>query len=139
MAHCPPSRSLQPLPMPHCGVTATEQAVGRPGCHSQGPVSSQVIIVIYLSAVGALLLYMAFLMLVDPLIRKPDAYTEQLHSEEENEVRDAAGSARPVPHALGGRGPPLPRAPRPPLLLSVPHVAQTPAFPPQGLPRAPPG
>lgn len=36
--------------------------------------------------VGALLLYMAFLMLVDPLIRKPDAYTEQLHNEEENEV-----------------------------------------------------
>lgn len=36
--------------------------------------------------VGALLLYMAFLMLVDPLIRKPDAYTERLHNEEENEV-----------------------------------------------------
>lgn len=47
----------------------------------------KVIIVIYLSVVGALLLYMAFLMLVDPLIRKPDAYTEQLHNEEENEVR----------------------------------------------------
>ncbi|GAB1285478.1 Proton-transporting V-type ATPase complex assembly regulator TMEM9 [Apodemus speciosus] len=45
----------------------------------------KVIIVIYLSVVGALLLYMAFLMLVDPLIRKPDAYTEQLHNEEENE------------------------------------------------------
>lgn len=46
----------------------------------------QVIVVIYLSVVGALLLYMAFLMLVDPLIRKPDAYTEQLRDEEENEV-----------------------------------------------------
>ncbi|EAW91340.1 transmembrane protein 9, isoform CRA_c [Homo sapiens] len=46
----------------------------------------KVIIVIYLSVVGALLLYMAFLMLVDPLIRKPDAYTEQLHNEEENEI-----------------------------------------------------
>ncbi|XP_040318269.1 proton-transporting V-type ATPase complex assembly regulator TMEM9 isoform X3 [Herpailurus yagouaroundi] len=45
----------------------------------------KVTIVIYLSVVGALLLYMAFLMLVDPLIRKPDAYTEQLHNEEENE------------------------------------------------------
>lgn len=42
--------------------------------------------------VGALLLYMAFLMLVDPLIRKPDAYTEQLHNEEENEVTMALGS-----------------------------------------------
>ncbi|KAH0520115.1 Transmembrane protein 9 [Microtus ochrogaster] len=52
----------------------------------------KVIIVIYLSVVGALLLYMAFLMLVDPLIRKPDAYTEQLHNEEENEVTMALGS-----------------------------------------------
>lgn len=52
----------------------------------------QVIIVIYLSVVGALLLYMAFLMLVDPLIRKPDAYTEQLHNEEENEVTGPSSS-----------------------------------------------
>jgi hypothetical protein len=28
---------------------------------------------------------MAFLMLVDPLNQKPDAYTKQLHSEKENE------------------------------------------------------
>lgn len=48
--------------------------------------------------VGALLLYMAFLMLVDPLIRKPDAYTEQLHNEEENEVTGFLGAgALPVP------------------------------------------
>ncbi|KAF7487100.1 Hypothetical predicted protein [Marmota monax] len=54
----------------------------------------KVIIVIYLSVVGALLLYMAFLMLVDPLIRKPDAYTEQLHNEEENEdARSLAAAA----------------------------------------------
>uniref|UniRef100_A0A8C5XZD7 Transmembrane protein 9 n=2 Tax=Microcebus murinus TaxID=30608 RepID=A0A8C5XZD7_MICMU len=59
----------------------------------------KVIIVIYLSVVGALLLYMAFLMLVDPLIRKPDAYTEQLHNEEENEdARSVAAAAA----ALGG-------------------------------------
>ncbi|KFU83827.1 Transmembrane protein 9, partial [Chaetura pelagica] len=45
----------------------------------------KVIIIIYLSVVGALLLYMAFLVLVDPLIRKPDAYTQPLHNEEENE------------------------------------------------------
>lgn len=49
-------------------------------------VSSQFIIILYLSLIGALLLYMAFLMLVDPLIRKPDAYTQPLHNEEENEV-----------------------------------------------------
>ncbi|PNJ50041.1 TMEM9 isoform 10, partial [Pongo abelii] len=54
----------------------------------------KIIIVIYLSVVGALLLYMAFLMLVDPLIRKPDAYTEQLHNEEENEdARSMAAAA----------------------------------------------
>ncbi|XP_045392145.1 proton-transporting V-type ATPase complex assembly regulator TMEM9 isoform X6 [Lemur catta] len=59
----------------------------------------EVIIVIYLSVVGALLLYMAFLMLVDPLIRKPDAYTEQLHNEEENEdARSVAAAAA----SLGG-------------------------------------
>ncbi|XP_006757540.1 PREDICTED: transmembrane protein 9, partial [Myotis davidii] len=37
----------------------------------------KVIIVIYLSVVGALLLYMAFLMLVDPLIRKPNRHWRQ--------------------------------------------------------------
>lgn len=47
----------------------------------------QVIIIIYLSVVGALLLYMAFLVLVDPLIRKPDPYTQPLHNEEDTEVR----------------------------------------------------
>ncbi|KFP05161.1 Transmembrane protein 9, partial [Calypte anna] len=47
----------------------------------------KVIIIIYLAVVGALLLYMAFLVLVDPLLRKPDAYTQPLHNEEENEVR----------------------------------------------------
>ncbi|KAL6040736.1 hypothetical protein STEG23_017501 [Scotinomys teguina] len=57
----------------------------------------KVIIVIYLSVVGALLLYMAFLMLVDPLIRKPDAYTEQLHNEEENEdARSVAAGAASI-------------------------------------------
>ncbi|XP_037584090.1 proton-transporting V-type ATPase complex assembly regulator TMEM9 isoform X2 [Cebus imitator] len=59
----------------------------------------KVIIVIYLSVVGALLLYMAFLMLVDPLIRKPDAYTEQLHNEEENEDARSVAAATA---SLGG-------------------------------------
>nr|XP_058915453.1 proton-transporting V-type ATPase complex assembly regulator TMEM9 isoform X2 [Kogia breviceps] len=61
----------------------------------------KVIIVVYLSVVGALLLYMAFLMLVDPLIRKPDAYTKRLHNEEENEqdARAVAAATFPGPRA----------------------------------------
>ncbi|NXW51190.1 TMEM9 protein, partial [Nyctiprogne leucopyga] len=56
----------------------------------------KVIIIIYLSVVGALLLYMAFLVLVDPLIRKPDAYTQPLHNEEENEdARSLAAAPTP--------------------------------------------
>lgn len=47
---------------------------------------SQVTIIIYLSVVGALLLYMLFLLLVDPLIRKQDPYTQPLHNEEDSEV-----------------------------------------------------
>ncbi|XP_037741060.2 proton-transporting V-type ATPase complex assembly regulator TMEM9 isoform X2 [Chelonia mydas] len=57
----------------------------------------KIIIIIYLSVVGALLLYMAFLMLVDPLIRKPDAYTQPLHNEEENEeARSLAAAPAPA-------------------------------------------
>ncbi|KAI4536595.1 hypothetical protein MG293_012798 [Ovis ammon polii] len=55
----------------------------------------KVIIVIYLSVVGALLLYMGFLMLVDPLIRKPDAYTERLRNEESEDARSAAATFGP--------------------------------------------
>ncbi|NWS56991.1 TMEM9 protein, partial [Chunga burmeisteri] len=56
----------------------------------------KVIIIIYLSVVGALLLYMAFLVLVDPLIRKPEAYTQPLHNEEENEdARSLAAAPTP--------------------------------------------
>uniref|UniRef100_A0A3Q3ESK8 Transmembrane protein 9 n=1 Tax=Labrus bergylta TaxID=56723 RepID=A0A3Q3ESK8_9LABR len=43
----------------------------------------KVTIIIYLSVVGALLLYMLFLLLVDPLIRKHDPYTQPLHNEED--------------------------------------------------------
>ncbi|CAJ1085230.1 transmembrane protein 9 [Xyrichtys novacula] len=46
----------------------------------------KVTIIIYLSVVGALLLYMLFLLLVDPLIRKHDPYTQPLHNEEDAEV-----------------------------------------------------
>nr|BAE01749.1 unnamed protein product [Macaca fascicularis] len=53
---------------------------------------------------------MAFLMLVDPLIRKPDAYTEQLHNEEENEDARSMAAACCIPrgtpskHRPGARG-----------------------------------
>uniref|UniRef100_A0A3Q4AV93 Uncharacterized protein n=1 Tax=Mola mola TaxID=94237 RepID=A0A3Q4AV93_MOLML len=45
----------------------------------------KVTIIIYLSVVGALLLYMLFLLLVDPLIRKHDPYAQPLHNEEDSE------------------------------------------------------
>ncbi|KAM3618555.1 uncharacterized protein V6R79_021805 [Siganus canaliculatus] len=45
----------------------------------------KVTIIIYLSVVGALLLYMLFLLLVDPHIRKHDPYTQPLHNEEDSE------------------------------------------------------
>lgn len=47
---------------------------------------SQVTILIYLSVVGSLLLYMLFLLLVDPLIRKHDPYIQPLHNEEDSDV-----------------------------------------------------
>lgn len=103
---------------------------------------TQIIIVIYLSVVGALLLYVAFLMLVDPLIRKPDAYTERLHNEEENEV-PAPGATPPVPlpmHGiLGHRAGPTSPSPllQVALLFGVQHV--TPVFPQRELPCALPG
>lgn len=46
----------------------------------------QVTVIIFLSVVGALLLYMLFLLLVDPLIRKPDPLAQTLHNEEDSEV-----------------------------------------------------
>lgn len=46
----------------------------------------QVTIIIFLSVVGALLFYMLFLLLVDPLIRKPDPLAQTLHNEEDPEV-----------------------------------------------------
>uniref|UniRef100_A0A3Q2ZRB1 Transmembrane protein 9 n=1 Tax=Kryptolebias marmoratus TaxID=37003 RepID=A0A3Q2ZRB1_KRYMA len=52
----------------------------------------KVTIIIYLSVVGALLLYMLFLLLVDPLIRKHDPYTQPLHNEEDSESAAARGN-----------------------------------------------
>ncbi|KAJ8017064.1 hypothetical protein DPEC_G00013900 [Dallia pectoralis] len=45
----------------------------------------QVTIIIYLLVVGSLLLYMLFLLLVDPLIRKHHTYIQPLHNEEDSE------------------------------------------------------
>ncbi|CAB1330152.1 unnamed protein product, partial [Coregonus sp. 'balchen'] len=75
-----------------------------------------VTIIIYLSVVGSLLLYMLFLLLVEPLIRKHDPYIQPLHNEEDSEVyeqiyttqRKNTGDMRPQPlyaaAAQGGRG-----------------------------------
>ncbi|NWH40122.1 TMEM9 protein, partial [Chloropsis hardwickii] len=60
----------------------------------------KVIIIIYLSVVGALLLYMAFLVLVDPLIRKPDPYTQPLHNEDDSEDTHSLAA---VPTLAGAR------------------------------------
>ncbi|KAG5282160.1 hypothetical protein AALO_G00052870 [Alosa alosa] len=55
----------------------------------------KITIIIYLSVVGALLLYMLFLLLVDPLIRKHDPYIQPLHNEEDAEdIRTQAEAAQ---------------------------------------------
>ncbi|KAL6458953.1 hypothetical protein MHYP_G00324250 [Metynnis hypsauchen] len=58
----------------------------------------KVTIIIYLSVVGSLLLYMLFLLLVDPLIRRHDPYTQPLQNEEDSE------DVRPHPSGPPGRG-----------------------------------
>ncbi|XP_064156019.1 transmembrane protein 9 [Anguilla rostrata] len=58
----------------------------------------KVTIIIYLSVVGSLLLYMLFLLLVDPLIRKHDPYTQPLQNEEDTE------DMRPQAEGAAGRG-----------------------------------
>uniref|UniRef100_A0AAY5K6U7 Uncharacterized protein n=1 Tax=Esox lucius TaxID=8010 RepID=A0AAY5K6U7_ESOLU len=55
---------------------------------------SQVTIIIYLSVVGSLLLYMLFLLLVDPLIRKHDPYIQPLHNEDDSEVETRGAVAQ---------------------------------------------
>ncbi|CAB1330153.1 unnamed protein product, partial [Coregonus sp. 'balchen'] len=47
-----------------------------------------VTIIIYLSVVGSLLLYMLFLLLVEPINRKHDPYIQPLHNEEDSEVNE---------------------------------------------------
>ncbi|XP_026871857.2 transmembrane protein 9 [Electrophorus electricus] len=54
----------------------------------------KVTIIIYLSVVGSLLLYMLFLLLVDPLIRRQDPYMQPLQNEEDSEdVRPHVGGS----------------------------------------------
>lgn len=87
------------------------------------------------------MLYMAFLMLVDPLIRKPDAYTEQLRNEEENEVSRFLG-ARALPElcpelcphmgAQAGSASPPPTRQFAFLLFSGPHAPRTLELPSAG-------
>lgn len=52
----------------------------------------QVTIIIYLSVVGALLLYMLFLLLVEPLIRRRDSYRQPLQNEDDSEVQALAAT-----------------------------------------------
>ncbi|XP_063153442.1 proton-transporting V-type ATPase complex assembly regulator TMEM9 [Candoia aspera] len=59
----------------------------------------KIIIIIYLLVIGALLLYMAFLMVVDPFIRKPDPYTQPLHNEEDSEDPHFLTTVRPSANA----------------------------------------
>ncbi|KAJ8370200.1 hypothetical protein SKAU_G00102280 [Synaphobranchus kaupii] len=58
----------------------------------------KVTIIIYLSVVGSLLFYMLFLLLVDPLIRKHDPYTQPLQNEEDTEDMQSQAEG------AGGRG-----------------------------------
>ncbi|KAK2526442.1 hypothetical protein Q9233_008212 [Columba guinea] len=76
---------VEPMPVPGSDVEAY-CLLCECKYEERSTTTIKVIIIIYLSVVGALLLYMAFLVLVDPLIRKPDAYTQPLHNEEENEI-----------------------------------------------------
>ncbi|XP_028821514.1 putative protein 2 [Denticeps clupeoides] len=56
----------------------------------------KVTIIIYLSVVGTLFLYMLFLLLVDPLMRKHDPYIQRLHNEDDAEdTRPPAEGGQP--------------------------------------------
>ncbi|XP_068020841.1 proton-transporting V-type ATPase complex assembly regulator TMEM9 isoform X3 [Melanerpes formicivorus] len=90
---------VQPMPVPGSDVEAY-CLLCECKYEERSTTTIKVIIIIYLSVVGALLLYMAFLVLVDPLLRKPDAYSQPLHSQEENEEARSLAAAPLVP---GGR------------------------------------
>ncbi|XP_053481211.1 transmembrane protein 9 [Ictalurus furcatus] len=62
----------------------------------------KVTIIIYLSVVGALLLYMLFLLLVDPLIRKRDPYRQPLQNEDDAENVRAPGRGNTVLERVEG-------------------------------------
>ncbi|XP_064029513.1 proton-transporting V-type ATPase complex assembly regulator TMEM9 [Pogoniulus pusillus] len=89
---------VQPMPVPGSDVEAY-CLLCECRYEERSTTTIKVIIIIYLSVVGALLLYMAFLVLVDPLLRKPDAYTQPLHNEEESEDTRSLAAAPAVPGA----------------------------------------
>ncbi|XP_062854465.1 transmembrane protein 9 [Trichomycterus rosablanca] len=63
----------------------------------------KVTIIIYLSVVGALLLYMLFLLLVEPLIRRHrDPYTQPLQNEEDSEDVRTPGRGNTVLERVEG-------------------------------------
>ncbi|KAM9474765.1 proton-transporting V-type ATPase complex assembly regulator TMEM9 [Clarias gariepinus] len=62
----------------------------------------KVTIIIYLSVVGALLLYMLFLLLVEPLIRRCDAYRQPLQNEDDSEDLRAPGRGNTVLERVEG-------------------------------------
>ncbi|MCI4380807.1 hypothetical protein PGIGA_G00244180 [Pangasianodon gigas] len=62
----------------------------------------KVTIIIYLSVVGALLLYMLFLLLVEPLIRRRDPYRQPLQNEEDSEDVRAPGRGNTVLERVEG-------------------------------------
>ncbi|KAI5095067.1 transmembrane protein 9 [Silurus meridionalis] len=62
----------------------------------------KVTIIIYLSVVGALLLYMLFLLLVEPLIRRRDSYRQPLQNEDDSEDVWAPGRGNTVLERVEG-------------------------------------
>ncbi|TSN76588.1 Transmembrane protein 9 [Bagarius yarrelli] len=62
----------------------------------------KVTILLYLSVVGALLLYMLFLLLVEPLIRRRDSYRQPLQNEDDSEDVRAPGRGNTVLERVEG-------------------------------------
>ncbi|KAI1893157.1 hypothetical protein AGOR_G00141020 [Albula goreensis] len=89
---------VEPMPVPGHDVEAYCLLLCECKYEERSSNTIKVTIIIYLSVVGSLLLYMLFLLLVDPLIRKHDPYTQPLQNEEDTEdVRSQA-------EGVGGRG-----------------------------------
>nr|XP_032813870.1 transmembrane protein 9-like isoform X1 [Petromyzon marinus] len=94
---------VKPMPVPGSDV---EAYCLRCECkyEERSTVTIKVTIIIYLTIVGALLVYMAFLMLVDPLIRKSDAHAPALHAETDTEQEPRSFAYDRMSAGLGSRG-----------------------------------